>query len=81
MADMIRHARFFAGTDSGPAHIAHAVRTPGIVFFRPAKDVALEIEKWCPKGAHYRPFVPPTNPSEMQLFLHLLGRTVDEILR
>ena len=78
MADMIRHARLFAGTDSGPAHIAHAVRTPGIIFFRPTKDVTLEIEKWCPKGTRYRPFVPPTNPSEMQLFLHLLGRTVDE---
>jgi heptosyltransferase-2 len=81
IADMIRHARLFAGTDSGPAHIAHAVRTPGIVFFRPEKDVALEIEKWCPKGAHYRPFVPPTNPSEMQLFLHQLDNAIIEILQ
>jgi len=81
MADIIRHARLFAGTDSGPAHIARAVRTPGVVFFRPAEDVALQIEKWCPKGARYRPLVPPTNPNEMPPFLHQLERAIIEILQ
>ncbi len=81
VADLIRHARLFAGTDSGPAHIAHAVQTPGVVFFRPADDVALQIEKWCPKGARYRPLLPPTNPNEMPPFLHQLERACEEILR
>jgi len=31
-AEVIRRARFFVGVDSGPAHLASAVRTPGIVL-------------------------------------------------
>ncbi len=31
-AEVIRRARFFIGIDSGPAHFANAVRTPGIVL-------------------------------------------------
>jgi heptosyltransferase-2 len=81
MADMIRHARFFAGTDSGPAHIAHAVGTAGIIFFRPDENVAMEIEKWCPKGPRYRPLVPATKPSEMQLFFDQMQSALNDILR
>jgi ADP-heptose:LPS heptosyltransferase len=31
-AEIIRRARFFIGVDSGPAHLANAVQTPGIVL-------------------------------------------------
>jgi heptosyltransferase-3 len=31
-ADLIRRARLFIGIDSGPAHLANAVRTPGIIL-------------------------------------------------
>jgi ADP-heptose:LPS heptosyltransferase/glycosyltransferase involved in cell wall biosynthesis len=31
-AEVIRRARFFVGVDSGPAHLANAVQTPGIVL-------------------------------------------------
>ena len=29
---MIRRARFFVGVDSGPAHLANALRVPGVVL-------------------------------------------------
>jgi ADP-heptose:LPS heptosyltransferase len=31
-AEVIRRARFFIGIDSGPAHLANAVQTPGVVL-------------------------------------------------
>jgi len=31
-AEVIRRARFFIGVDSGPAHVANALRTPGVVL-------------------------------------------------
>lgn len=31
-AEVIRRARFFVGVDSAPAHLANAVRTPGVVL-------------------------------------------------
>lgn len=31
-AEIIRRAQFFVGIDSGPAHLAHAVRTPGVIL-------------------------------------------------
>lgn len=31
-AEVIRRARFYIGIDSGPAHLANAVRTPGIIL-------------------------------------------------
>jgi heptosyltransferase-2 len=81
MADMIRNARLFVGTDSGPAHIADAVHTPGLIFFRPDENVRLEIQKWCPKGPRYRPLVPPKNPNEMPAFLHRVEEAIIDVLR
>jgi heptosyltransferase-2 len=81
MADMIRNARLFVGTDSGPAHIADAVHTPGLIFFRPDENVRLEIQKWCPKGAHHRPLVPPKNPNEMPAFLDQVEEAIIDVLR
>jgi predicted lipopolysaccharide heptosyltransferase III len=40
---VIADARLFAGTDSGPAHIAAAVKTPLVVLFGPASSV-----RWSP---------------------------------
>jgi hypothetical protein len=31
-AEVIRRARFFIGIDSGPAHLANAVKTPGVIL-------------------------------------------------
>ncbi|MBI1861433.1 MAG: glycosyltransferase family 9 protein [Deltaproteobacteria bacterium] len=31
-AEVIRRARFFVGVDSGPAHLAHAMRTPAVIL-------------------------------------------------
>ncbi len=81
MADIIRSARLFVGTDSGPAHIADAVRTPGLIFFRPDEKVAREIQKWCPKGPHYRSLVPPMNPNEMPVFLGQTEQAAIDVLR
>ncbi len=80
-ADIIRRARLFAGTNSGLAHVANAVRTPGIVFFRPENNVQQEIEKWCPKGNHYRPLVPPTDPNQIDLFLQDVRKAIAEVLQ
>jgi heptosyltransferase-3 len=34
-AEVIRRARLFVGLDSGPAHLANAVRTPGVLLMGP----------------------------------------------
>ena len=34
-AEVIRRARLFVGIDSGPAHLANAVRTPGVLLLGP----------------------------------------------
>jgi heptosyltransferase-3 len=34
-AEVIRRARLFVGIDSGPAHLANAVRTPGVLMLGP----------------------------------------------
>ena len=80
-ADIIRQARLFAGTNSGLAHIANAVHTPGIIFFRPEENVHQEIEKWSPKGSLYRSLVPPTDPNTMPTFLKEVESAMDEILQ
>jgi len=79
-ADLIRRARLFVGTNSGLAHIADAVRTPGLIFFRPDQEVTNEIEKWCPKGPRYRPLVPPTDSSVFPQFLPQVEKAVIEVL-
>ena len=80
-ADIIRRARLFAGTNSGLAHIANAVHTPGIIFFRPEEYVHQEIEKWCPKGEHYRSLVPPTDTNAIDSFLQDVRKVIAEVLR
>jgi heptosyltransferase-2 len=80
-AEIIRSARLFAGTNSGPAHMARAVGTPGLIFFRPEKKVTREIEKWCPKGPLYRALVPPTDRRAMGEFLRAVEEAASEVLK
>jgi heptosyltransferase-2 len=80
-ADIIRRARLFAGTNSGLAHISNAVQTPGIIFFRPEKNVHREIEKWCPKGDNYHSLVPPTEPNQIDSFLQDVQKAIAEVLQ
>jgi heptosyltransferase III len=47
-AEVIRRAKLFVGIDSGPAHLANAVGTPGAVLLGP----------YC-GFAHYQPFTGP----------------------
>ena len=80
-ADIIRRARLFAGTNSGLAHIADAVHTPGIIFFRPEENVHQEIEKWSPKGERYRALVPPSSGNNIASFLRDVRKATAEVLR
>ncbi len=80
-ADIIRRARLFAGTNSGLAHIANAVQTPGIIFFRPEENVHQEIEKWCPKGERYHPLIPPADTHNIESFLQDVRKATAEVLQ
>jgi heptosyltransferase-3 len=38
MAEVIRRAALFVGIDSGPAHVANAVGTPGVILLGAYRD-------------------------------------------
>ncbi len=59
LGELIRRADLFAGTDSGPAHLADAVNTPGAIIYAPHHCLADQIEKWKPEGEDYLAFTPP----------------------
>jgi ADP-heptose:LPS heptosyltransferase len=63
-AALIARSRLFVGFNSGPAHIAASVRTPELIFFRPDRNVANEIRKWCPPFDNALPLVPPPPKDE-----------------
>ena len=58
-AALIARSRLFVGFNSGPAHMAAAVRTPELIIYRPDRNVAAEITKWCPPSDTAIPLVPP----------------------
>lgn len=58
-AELIRRADLFAGTDSGPAHLADAVGTPGAIIYAPHRGLKKQIRKWKPEGENYLAFTPP----------------------
>lgn len=58
-AELIRRADLFAGTDSGPAHLADAVGTPGAIIYAPHRGLMRQIRKWKPEGENYLAFTPP----------------------
>jgi len=57
-AELIRRADLFCGTDSGPAHLADAVGTPGAIIYAPHKHIAAQLSKWKPEGCNYLAFTP-----------------------
>ena len=58
-AALIESAALFVGFNSGPAHLAAAVGTPEVVFFRRNQDSEHELRKWAPVSPLARAFVPP----------------------
>jgi ADP-heptose:LPS heptosyltransferase len=64
MAAVIERACCFIGFNSGPAHVAAGVNTPGMVFYRPDANVYSEIRKWKPLNDRMLPLIPPSPTSE-----------------
>lgn len=62
--ELIRRAALFAGTDSGPAHLADAAGTPGAILYAPHKGLAGQLAKWKPEGEGYLAFLPPRDCGE-----------------
>ena len=58
VGELIRRADLFAGTDSGPAHLADAAGTPGAIIYAPHRGLALQLKKWKPLGDRYLAFTP-----------------------
>jgi len=57
-AELIRRADLFAGTDSGPAHLADAVDTPGAIVYAPHLRLDRQLAKWKPEGERFVAFTP-----------------------
>ncbi len=58
---LIQKAELFCGTDSGPAHLADAVNTPGAIIYAPHKGIDRQLAKWKPEGDDYLAFTPDTD--------------------
>jgi ADP-heptose:LPS heptosyltransferase len=63
---VIEGAELFVGFNSGPAHIAAAVGTPELIFFRPDSNTENEVLKWSPVSNCSRTFVPPRSSSDQE---------------
>jgi ADP-heptose:LPS heptosyltransferase len=59
-AAIIKRAGLFLGFNSGPGHLAAAVRTPSLIVFRSDHRVGNEIRKWLPPSNLSRALVPDT---------------------
>ncbi len=46
LAALLKKANLFIGTDSGPSHVASAVKTPSIILYSGTNDV----KQWAPLG-------------------------------
>lgn len=66
MAAVVSRARCFVGFNSGPAHIAAGVATPGVVIYRPDSGTENEIRKWRPLYDKLIPVVPPREQQEAE---------------
>ena len=49
-AEVVRRARLFVGIDSGPAHLANAVRTPGVLLMGPYAG----FDRYMPYSGYYQ---------------------------
>ncbi len=59
IAYIIKQAEVFIGNDSGPCHIADAVKTPGVIIYPPMLGLETHLQKWKPLGGHYVAIIPP----------------------
>ena len=66
MAALVESAELFIGFNSGPAHIAAAVKTPELIFFRPDKNAEQEIHKWSPISEQAISLIPPSTNSDAE---------------
>jgi len=64
VAELIRRADLFVGTDSGPAHLADAVGTPGVILYAPHRGLQAQIRKWKPEGEHFLALLPRLDCAE-----------------
>jgi ADP-heptose:LPS heptosyltransferase len=58
VAEIIRRAHVFVGTDSGPCHLAAMVGTPGSILYAPHQRLSAQLKKWKPAGEQYLAFTP-----------------------
>jgi len=61
VALLIKKADLFCGIDSGPAHLADAVQTPGAIIYAPHRGLGRQLRKWKPEGDDYLAFTPETD--------------------
>ncbi|RQV94852.1 lipopolysaccharide heptosyltransferase family protein [bacterium] len=82
MAAVLSKASCFIGFNSGPAHIAAGVRTPGIVIYRPDLNVENEIRKWRPLFEKLTPVIPPAadDDSAWREFINGLHARISTLL-
>ncbi len=58
VAEVLRRAQVFVGTDSGPCHLAAMVGTPGSILYAPHQSLSDHLKKWKPAGDKYLAFTP-----------------------
>ena len=63
-AEVIRRAALFVGTDSGPAHLADAVGTPGVILYAPHRGLKAQVRKWKPEGERFIALLPRRDCAE-----------------
>jgi len=68
VAELIKRARVFLGTDSGPCHLADAVGTPGVILYAPHRNLSRQLAKWKPEGPAYKAMLPEKDCTECELF-------------
>jgi len=87
-AGLIRGAELFVGFNSGPSHLAAAVKTPLIMLFEPNEHTRAQIVRWLPQFEHAVAAVPPTGDEmsawevlfqEMKALADRLGRNHDRV--
>lgn len=59
LASLLKGARLFIGTDSGPLHLAVAVGTPSIAIYGPRKGLDAHLKKWMPLSKNFLPVLAP----------------------
>jgi ADP-heptose:LPS heptosyltransferase len=64
VAELIRRADLFVGTDSGPGHLADAVGTKGVIIYAPQTGLQNQVTKWKPEGPKYCAILPETDCGE-----------------